>query len=85
MHSDTVSNKPGYTAKGQLQERTPNMRLQFLEQEIGRNLEDDIGNEENGQCGIVFGPVQNTQVFLESENRRVTDIDTGQSQRTARI
>lgn len=58
------------------------MRFQFLEQEIGRNLENNIRNEEDGQRGIVFGPMQDTQVFLESENRRITDIDTAQSQRT---
>jgi len=61
------------------------VRLQFLEQEIGRNLEDDIRNEENGQCGVVFSPMQDTQIFLESKNRRITDIDTAQSQRTARF
>lgn len=55
------------------------MRLQFLEQDIGRNLKNDIRDEENRQCRIIFGPMDNIQILLEPENRRITDIHPASS------
>lgn len=52
-----------YREKGG-RERTPNMRLEFLQQDIGRNLEDDIRDEENGQGGVIFGPLFDIQVLF---------------------
>lgn len=40
------------------------MRLEFLQQDIGRNLEDDIRDEENGQGGVIFGPLFDIQVLF---------------------
>ena len=52
------------------------MRLKFLEQDIGRNLEDDIRDEENSQGGVIFGPLFDVQIFFQPHNRGITDIDS---------
>lgn len=50
------------------------MGSQILKQDIGRNFENDIWNEEYGQCSIVFRPVNYIQVFLQAEDCCVTDV-----------
>lgn len=55
--------------------RTPDMRFQFLQQDVRRNFADDIGNEENRQGGIIFGSRGDVQVGLEIEQCCITDID----------
>ena len=52
------------------------MRLEFLEQDIGRNLKDDIRDEENGQRGVIFGPLFDIQVLFQPHDGRITDIDS---------
>ena len=52
------------------------MRLEFLEQDIGRNLEDDIRDEENSQRGIIFGSLFDIQVLFQPHNGGITDIDS---------
>jgi hypothetical protein len=52
------------------------MRLQFLQEDIGRNLEDNIRHKENGQCSVVFSSCLNVQVLLQPQNRRITDVNT---------
>lgn len=53
---------------------TPRMRFQLFHQHIGRNLEDDVGNEENGEGGVVLGAGFQMEVGFEPQNGRITDI-----------
>lgn len=41
---------------------TPNMGPQFLEQDVGRDFEDNVGNEENSQGRIVFCSFRDSQI-----------------------
>lgn len=54
------------------------MRLQLLHQHVGRNFEDDVGDEEDGKGSIIFGSGLDIQVGFETQNGRVTDIDAAQ-------
>lgn len=79
MQSDTRTSQPAVAnnsakANPLKTEHTPNMRLQLLQQDIRRNFEDNVRNEENGQRGIIFRAVNDIQILLEPENRRITDI-----------
>lgn len=55
---------------------TPDMRLELLKQNIRWNLEQNVRHKEDGQRGIVFRAMHNVQVFLESQDSRVTDVDS---------
>jgi hypothetical protein len=35
--------------------RTPYMRFELLQDDVGRDLEEDIWHKEDGQCGVVLG------------------------------
>lgn len=65
------------------------MRLQLLEQNVGRNLADDVGHEEDRQCGIIAGASFEVQILLKSQNGRIANIDSVrricQSDRIARL
>lgn len=63
-------------AKTTESKRTPNMRLELLEQNIRRNLTQDIRHEEDRQCRVVLGALHDIQVGLEPQNGRITDVDT---------
>lgn len=52
------------------------MRLQSLQEDIRRDLADNVRHEEDSQGGVVFGAFFDVQVGFESKNSRVTDIDT---------
>lgn len=52
------------------------MRLQLLEQDVGRNFEENIRHEENRQCGVIFRSRRQAQFGLEAENGGITDINT---------
>lgn len=52
------------------------MRLEFLQQDIGRNLKDDIRDEEDGQRGVIFGALFDIQVLFQPHNGGITDIDS---------
>lgn len=50
------------------------MGLEFLEEYVGRNLEDNIRDEKDRERGIIFRPFNNIQIFLESKNGGIGDI-----------
>jgi hypothetical protein len=68
------------------------MRLQFLQQYIRRDLirqsaglcstqrssylKQNIGNKEDGQGGVVFGPRGNVKILLQSKEDSIADVDT---------
>lgn len=52
------------------------MRLQFLKQDIGRDLANDVGHEEDRQRGVIVGACLEIQVCLESQNGRIANIDS---------
>ena len=46
------------------QEEGCTMRFQFLQKDIGGNLKDDVGNEENGQSAVVLSASQIEPSFV---------------------
>ena len=60
------------TADGQ-----PNTRGELLHQDVGRNLEDDVRDEEDGQSRVVLNTSQ-VEIRLESESAGIADVDTVQ-------
>lgn len=54
------------------------MRLQFFEEDIRRNLADNVRYEEDRQGGVILGARFEVQLTLESKNGGITDIDTAQ-------
>lgn len=52
------------------------MGLQFLEQNIRGNLANNIRHKENRERGIVFHARFDVQIFLESENSGIANIDS---------
>lgn len=61
-------------------QRTPNMGLQLLEQNVRRNFEKNIRHEENRQRGVIFRSGRETQLRLESKNSGITDVNTMRQQ-----
>lgn len=59
-----------------MERHTPNMRLKFLQQNIRWDFGDNIGDEEYRQCGIVLISRLNIQLFLQSQNRGITNVHT---------
>lgn len=55
---------------------TPNMGLHLLEQDIGRDLEDNIWNKENRQSDIILHSLFDVQIFLEAEEHGIADVDS---------
>lgn len=81
IQSDTNSKQVNYptdvgTERAEFRQRTPNMGLQLLEQNVRRNFEKNIRHEENRQCGIIFRSGRQAQLGLESKNGGITDINT---------
>lgn len=54
------------------------MWFQLLEQDIGRDLAKNIRNEEDRQRGVVVCAILEVQIFLQSQDGRITDIDSAQ-------
>lgn len=52
------------------------MRFQLLQQDIGWNLEYNVGNKEYSERGIVLRPRSDVEVRFEPEYGRITDVDT---------
>ena len=52
------------------------MRFQFLQQDIGRDLEYNVGHKEYSERGIVLRPRSDVKVRFEPEYGRITDVDT---------
>lgn len=52
------------------------MRLHLLQQDIGRDLADNIRNEENCQRGIILRSFYDIQVFLEAQEGGIADVDS---------
>lgn len=52
------------------------MRFQFLQQDIGRDLEYNVGHKEYSECGIVLRSSRDVEIRFEPEYGRITDIDT---------
>jgi hypothetical protein len=50
------------------------MRLQFLEQDIGRDLKNNVGDEEDGQGRVVFCSLDDVEVLRETQDFGVTDV-----------
>lgn len=56
-------------------EREPAARTELLEQQVARNLERRIGEEESGQAPIVL-VICHFEILLETLNLCVSDIPT---------
>lgn len=56
--------------------RTPYMRFQLLQQDIGWNFEYNVGHKENSERGIVLRPRSDVEVRFEPEYGRIADVDT---------
>lgn len=52
------------------------MRLHLFQQDIGRDLEDDVRNEEDRQRNIILHSFFDIQVFLEAEEDGIADVDS---------
>ena len=52
------------------------MGLQLLQQDIGWNLENDVGDEEYSQRSVVLCSIDNIEVLLEPEYGRIADVYT---------
>lgn len=77
MQKDTAPQEVSHSLSSHCRlSHTPNVRLQFLQEDIRRNFAKDVRHEEDRQGGVVFGTCDDVQVGLESKNSRVTDIDT---------
>lgn len=57
------------------------MGLELLEQDIGRDFEDNVWDEKDRQCGIVFHASRDTKIILKAQKSRVTDVDTVRKER----
>ena len=57
----------------------PNAGLQFLENDVGRNLEEDVGDEEDHKSCVVLGSIDDPQLLAEAKNVRVGDVHTVQT------
>lgn len=55
------------------------MRLQLLQKNIGGNLEDNVGNKENSQSGVILSTVNDIQILFEAKNRSVTNVNPAPS------
>lgn len=52
------------------------MRLHLLQQNVRRNLEDNIRHEEDSERDIILHSLLDIQVFLETQERGITNINT---------
>lgn len=55
---------------------TPDMGLELLQHHIRRDFEDDVRHEENCERGVISRSFDNIQIFLESENSGIRNIDS---------
>jgi hypothetical protein len=55
--------------------RQPYMWAEALQQDIGRDLEDDIGHEEDDEGDVVF-VAREVQIFREVKNVGIANVDT---------
>lgn len=53
--------------------RQPDVRLELLQQDVGRDFKGDVGDEEDGQRGVVLGRFQ-AQILLQPEDRGIGDV-----------
>ena len=54
------------------------MRLEFLEQDIARNLEEDVWHEENDERVVVFMLLQ-VKILGQASNIGVCDVDSAKT------
>ncbi|KFY88461.1 hypothetical protein V498_06789 [Pseudogymnoascus sp. VKM F-4517 (FW-2822)] len=57
------------------------MRAQFLEQDVGRDLEEDVWHEEDCKGGVVSdargaGLIGEVEVFDQAKSLRISDVDS---------
>lgn len=76
QQSASIKIAPECTRREGIQKLTPDMGLQFLEQNIRGNLANNIRHKENRERGIVFHARFDVQIFLESENSGIANIDS---------
>ncbi len=51
------------------------MRFKLLQNDVGRNLEEDVWHKEDGQCYIVLrGTRGDAQIFSKAENEGICDV-----------
>lgn len=54
------------------------MRFEFFQEDVGRDFEDNVWNEEDNQSRVVFCASPELQIFFEAQNSGVADVDTAQ-------
>jgi len=79
QQSAKVPTKPlthGHDTKADATCTQPHPRTEFFQEDIGGHLEQDVGDEEDGQRGVVVVAACHVEVGLEAEGSRVGDVDT---------
>lgn len=66
----------GSEAEEEHVDRKPDVGLKLLEEDIGRDLEDTIRDEEDDKSGIVLVSGAEIQVFGQAKQFSVCDVNT---------
>lgn len=65
----------GYETEADAADGQPYSRGEALEEKVGRDLEDDVGDEEDGQTGVVL-VARETEILHEAVDLGVGDVDS---------
>jgi hypothetical protein len=67
----------GNQAEHEHADREPNMGTKLFEEDVGGHFEQDVWNEEDDECSVILRSMQ-PKILLQTEERGIRDIDTGE-------